>query len=314
MTIPLHAYWVVCPDAFGTDPALLAQAARLGGPERVVCVAWGEALPPPGGAVGVMLPDTRGDACAMGSMLAQLLEAHAPEAVLAPATVQGRTVLAWAAAKLETGLTADCTALSVTADGLLLQTRPAFGGRMIADILCREKRPQIATVRTVGLAPSEPGQAPALLLRPEIPARAYLRRVRNEPVEDGAALSDAEVIVVGGMGVGGKEGFALLGKLARLLGGAVGTTRAAVDAGYAPYRRQIGQTGRVVRPRLYIAVGVHGAVQHTLGMDGSRRVVAINRDRNAPIFSHADYGIVSDWRKPVEELIAELEREREHEV
>lgn len=312
MTTPAHAFWVVCLDAGETSLMLVEKARQLaGGRYPVACVAWGAPEDvPPGADAALLLPEAGGDPCSMGEQLAKVWKDCAPEAVLFPATVVGRAVSAWVAARLGTGLTADCTALSIDAGGLLLQTRPAYGGKLMADILCRDHRPQMASVRPKVLAPSGTKHEATPWTRAEVAAPAYLRRVGIERQDQGCALSEAEVVVAGGKGIGGSEGFLVLAELAGLLGGALGATRSAVDAGFAPYPRQVGLTGRVVRPRLYIAVAIHGAVQHTVGMDGAACVVAINHDPHAPIFRHADYGVVADWRTAVGEMIEELKKER----
>lgn len=257
------------------------------------------------------------DDCAQGTHIAEALRHIAPDAALFPATVRGRFLSAWVAAQLQTGLTADCTGLSVTPDGLLLQTRPAYGGNLLADILCKHRRPQLASVRP-GVFPlpdmgaTLPTSNPLPFVIDLMPASvpALLTRIGFVPGEGGPSLANAGVIVAGGRGVGGPEGFALLARLATLLGGAVAASRGAVDAGYAPYRLQVGQTGVTVRPNLYLMFGISGMVQHLVGMSGAGTVVAINRDPSAPIFDHADYGIIGDWRAAAEAMIRYLsERE-----
>lgn len=250
------------------------------------------------------------DDCAQGNLTAQAIERLQPDSVLFPATIRGRFLSAWAAARLQTGLTADCTALGVTDGGLLLQSRPAFGGNLTADILCKTARPQMASVRP-GVFPIPellPGAGgPVQRLDLALPA-ARLTRLRFTPAQNTVSLQAAKVVVAGGKGVGSRRGFEKLARLAQLLGGAVGATRSAVDAGYAPYACQIGQTGQTVRPKLYIAFGVSGMIQHTVGMDGAKTVVAVNRDRTAPIFSHADYGVAGEWETVCDGMIAALER------
>ncbi len=248
------------------------------------------------------------DDCAQGDCIASAIRQIGADSVLFPATVRGRFLSAWTAARLETGLTADCTALSVTEDGLLLQTRPAFGGNLTADILCKTRRPQMASVRPgVFPLPSVPVRAAVpqesvRMLRVQ-PLADYLIRRCFTPAQEAVSLQDADVILAGGMGVGSKRGFDKLFTLAHRIGGAVGATRAAVDAGYATYAHQIGQTGVIVRPRLYIGFGLSGAVQHTVGMEGAQTVIAVNPDRHAPIFRHADYGIAGDWEETADILI-----------
>ena len=249
------------------------------------------------------------DDCAQGDAVSAALYRLAPDSVLFPATVRGRFLSGWAAARLQTGLTADCTALGVTPDGLLLQSRPAFGGNLTADILCREKRPQMASVRPgVFPMPETEGNVPAAPIEKldVRPLRDYLTREGFTPAQNAVSLQDAQVIVAGGKGVGSRKGFDKLFRLAALLGGAVGATRSAVDAGYISYAHQIGQTGVTVRPRLYIVFGASGAIQHTVGMSAARTVIAVNRDRLAPIFRSADYGVAADWEETIDVMISEL--------
>ena len=249
------------------------------------------------------------DDCAQGDAVSAALYRLAPDSVLFPATVRGRFLSGWAAARLQTGLTADCTALGVTPDGLLLQSRPAFGGNLTADILCREKRPQMASVRPgVFTMPETEGNVPAAPIEKldVRPLRDYLMRTGFTPAENAVSLQDAQVIVAGGKGVGSRRGFDKLFRLASLLGGAVGATRSAVDAGYIGYAHQIGQTGVTVRPRLYIVFGASGAIQHTVGMSAAKTVIAVNRDRLAPIFRCADYGVAADWEETIDVMISEL--------
>ena len=249
---------------------------------------------------------TAEDDCAQGSRLAEVIEKTAPDIALFPATIRGRFLSAWAAGKLQTGLTADCTDLSVTEESLLLQTRPAYGGNLTAHILCREKRPQMASVRPGVFPPPDrreirPGAVCRFLDLPETAAKTAAAGRR--PLEGGVSLQKAEVIVAGGKGIGGREGFDTLFRLAEALHGAVGATRSAVDAGWIGYAHQIGQTGLTVRPKLYLAFGISGMIQHLVGMRGAETVVAVNQDRNAPIFQAADFGIVAPWRETAEYML-----------
>ncbi len=251
--------------------------------------------------------------CAQGSRAVQALEKLTPDIALFPATVRGRFLSAWAAARLGTGLTADCTGLELEENGLLRQIRPAYGNNLTAQILCREKRPQMASVRP-GVFPPPVGER----IRREAKALAMdFREERNRltltesvPPAEGLSLQDAPVVVAGGKGIGSREGFRVLQELAELLGGAVGATRSAVDAGWVPYSCQIGQTGTVVRPRLYLAFGISGMIQHTVGMNAAKTVVAVNTDRNAPIFRCADYGIIAPWRETAEYMIGKLKERK----
>lgn len=228
-----------------------------------------------------------------------------PEIVLFGATGTGRDLAGAIATHLPTGLTADTTELDVEPhpSRLLLASRPAFSEKMMATILCKQYRPQMATARA-GVFQSLPrddsrrGDIHTLdnpMKEEEIAARV-VEFIRETGIVD---LEETEVIVAGGRGLGGPEAFGLLKELADALGGEVGASRAAVDAGWVPHERQIGQTGQTVRPKLYFAIGISGAVQHTVGMTGSDVVVAINRDENAPIFQFAHYGIVGDLFKIV---------------
>ncbi len=245
------------------------------------------------------------DDCAQAERIADALRQLRPDTVLFPATIRGRFLSAWVAARLHTGLTADCTALSLTDAGLLKQVRPAFGGNLTAEILCRTARPQMASVRPGVFPIPQPVDGRVCALRPLKLAASpeRLERLAFTPAESGVSLQGAPVIVTGGKGVGSKKGFEKLEELAALLGGGVGATRSAVDAGWISYPHQIGQTGITVRPRLYLAFGVSGLVQHTVGMSSSSVVVAVNKDRNAPIFACADYGIVADWEETIDEWI-----------
>lgn len=292
---------------------LIARARTLSSEVVALCedeAACGACLAA-GADRAVLLPLSPDD-CAQGDLVAAALSELAPDSALFPATVRGRFLSGWAAARLGTGLTADCTALGVTEDGLLLQSRPAFGGNLTADILCRERRPQMASVRPgvfpmpelAGDAPAAPAQR--LDLRP---LRDYLTRAGFTPAQNAVPLQEAQVIVAGGKGVGSRKGFAKLFRLASLLGGAVGATRSAVDAGYIGYAHQIGQTGVTVRPRLYIVFGASGAIQHTVGMSAAKTVIAVNRDRLAPIFRCADYGVAADWEQTADVMISTLSKQ-----
>ena len=182
----------------------------------------------------------------------------------------------------------------------------------MADILCKDRRPQMASVRPdVFPTPTDPLEDIAPLERVREEAESYLTLLSRTPLAQAQALADAPAVIAGGKGIGSKKGFEKLERLAGLLGGAVGATRAAVDAGFADYSQQIGQTGRIVRPKLYIALAISGMAQHVLGMQGAQTVVAVNQDRHAPIFSYANHGIVADWEETVDAWIRAMEeRER----
>lgn len=236
---------------------------------------------------------------AYADALSHLVDMHKPEIVLAGATSIGRAFIPLVATRVRTGLTADCTMLGVDLERrMLLQTRPAFGGNIMATIICPGYRPQMATVRpgVMKSANPDPGRHGEIIkAAPPSPLASRTRLI--ETIEEAGHrinISEAEVIVSGGRGMGGEKGFKLLEELADALGGVVGASRAAVDSGWIPYPHQIGQTGRTVSPRIYIACGISGAIQHLAGMQSSDIIVAINKDPNAPIFSVADYGIVGD--------------------
>ncbi len=250
------------------------------------------------------------------AVLSELAGERKPEILLCGATANGRAFFPRTAALLHTGLTADCTGLEVDSRRrVLLQTRPAFGGNVMATIECPEHRPQMATVRPGVMARPDPGDARDVEVVAWQPSGALgCRRVqllrKTVQQEGGANLSEADVIVAGGGGVGGAEGFEIIAELARALGGVVGASRAAVDSGWAPYAAQIGQTGRVVQPRLYVACGISGAVQHLVGMQSAETIVAINSDPGAPIFEVADFGFVGDLRAVIPRLIRTIEDDR----
>jgi len=225
-----------------------------------------------------------------------------PEIILTGATVIGRSLIPRLAIKLETGLTADCTALDIDPEtGNLLQTRPAFGGNIMATILCPEHRPQMATVRHKVFKEAQPDESRSGEIIPidpnEIAIEEFAKTISERVVEsegEEISVTDADIIVSGGRGVGGPDGFIILRELANILGAAVGASRAAVDAGWIPYRNQVGQTGKTVAPKLYIACGISGAIQHKVGMQTADTIVAINKDKSAPIFDIADIGIIGD--------------------
>ncbi len=232
-------------------------------------------------------------------MLARLINEHRPEIVLAGATPIGRSFFPRVAARLRTGLTADCTALEIDREtGSLLQIRPAFGGNIMATILCPDNRPQMATVRPRVMKRGlydENRKGEIKYLNPEnIASRTRVLETIKEVSEVTVNLQEAEIIIAGGRGMGKPEGFKLLAELAEILGGAVGASRAAVDEGWISYSHQVGQTGKTVCPKIYIACGISGAVQHLVGMQSSDIIIAINKNPEAPIFNVATYGIVGD--------------------
>jgi electron transfer flavoprotein alpha subunit len=244
--------------------------------------------------------------------LVGLAQKYKPEIILLGATSLGRDLAGAVATRLGTGLTADCTVLEIDRETRLLkQTRPAWGGNIMATILCKKHRPQMASVRPRVMDMPEPAPARAgeiveekLGLKEEDVPQKFVEFIR----EPGQAvyLDKAEVILAGGRGLGCMENFDRLETLAGLLGGMVGASRACVEAGWVGYERQIGQTGQTVRPRLYIALGISGAIQHLVGMQTSDFIVAVNKDPDAPIFKVADYGIVGDVNEILPMLIDEF--------
>lgn len=248
--------------------------------------------------------------------LAEIARRFRPEIILAGATYLGRAFIPQVAAALKTGLTADCTAFDIDPERrLLLQTRPAFGGNIMATIITPRSFPQMATARPgvfKRLAEGYPqdGRVVRVDWSPG-DAASRSRFVRTvEEIKERLPLAEAEVIVAGGRGLKEAKHFRLLEELADLLGGAVGATRAAVDAGWISYAHQIGQTGKTVSPKLYIAVGISGASQHVVGMQSSDFIVAINKDPAAPIFQVANLGLVGDLFEIVPALIQEIKKDR----
>ena len=252
-----------------------------------------------------------------GKVLADFVEEHKPEIVLAGATAVGRSFIPKVAVRLGTGLTADCTSLDIDPEKrILLQTRPAFGGNIMATIICPEARPQMATVRhkVMKKAVYDPGRKGEIIQR-NIDGQGMNLRTRVievvEEIGDMVNIVEADVIVSGGRGLQEPKNFRLLEELAKTLDGAVGATRGAVDAGWIPYSHQVGQTGKTVCPKLYIACGISGAVQHLVGMQSSDVIVAINIDKEAPIFEVATFGIVGDLFEVVPILTQKLKELRE---
>ena len=241
-------------------------------------------------------------------VLARLIRQYRPEIVLCGATSRGRSLISRVAIDVHTGLTADCTGLGIDAEkGLLLQTRPAFGGNIMATVVCPNHRPQMATVRHKVMTEAEPdNHRTGEIIEKTYQGDTYRSRTRLldivEEIEETVNLADADVVVSGGMGLQRPENFKLVEDLAKVLGGAVGATRAAVDAGWKSYSHQVGQTGKTVGPKVYIACGISGQIQHLVGMQSSKTIVAINRDPHAPIFDVATYGIVGDLFEVLPEL------------
>lgn len=276
----------LCAVLLGHDISAHASMLVAHGADRVVVVD------------DPVLKDFNDDAYT--AVLSSLILKEKPEIVLSGATAIGRSFIPMVAARLGTGLTADCTGLDVDpVTRQLLQTRPAWGGNILATILCPNHRPQMATVRhkVFKKAESNQGQQGKIVIRDldgismDIKSRV-LKTV--EEIENTVNITEADIIVSGGRGVGSKENFNIISDLARTLGGAVGASRGAVDSEWIAYSHQVGQTGKTVCPKLYIACGISGAVQHLAGMQSSDVIVAINKDPYAPIFKAATYGIVGD--------------------
>ena len=248
-------------------------------------------------------------------VLTGLVQDHKPEIFLMGATPLGRDLAPRLSRRLDLGLTADCTELSIDPDsGALLQTRPAFGGNIMATIISHKSRPQMATVRP-GVMAALPADASRTgeIIRHEVELEAgdcllkILSQTRAK--KQGVDLGSARIVVAGGRGMGSEKEFRKLFDLADLIGGEVGGTRITVEEGWLPLERQIGQTGQAVHPELYFAFGISGAVQHSAGITGSRYIVAVNRDPQAPIFEVADYALIGDAQKIVPALIAAVGRE-----
>ena len=240
----------------------------------------------------------------------ELINEINPSIMLFGATTQGRDLAPVIASTLNTGLTADCTKLDINEKGQLAATRPTFGGNLMATILCKNY-PQMATVRPKVLqienvVVKETEYIEKYINLENVESRTKIVEFIKNIQETGITLNDADVIVAGGKGVKNEKGFNQLKELASLLNGVVGATRGAVDMGLADSSIQVGQTGKTVCPKLYIAVGISGAIQHQVGMCGSQKIIAVNNDEKAPIFDIADVGIVGDLNLIIPELINEL--------
>ncbi|MCK9224385.1 MAG: electron transfer flavoprotein subunit alpha [Candidatus Muirbacterium halophilum] len=246
-------------------------------------------------------------------IVTELVKKYKPEIVLFGATHMGRDLAPRVANKLLTGLTADCTALEICDETkLILQTRPAFGGNIMATIMCPDHRPQMSTVRP-GVMKLEEVENPnkiEMVKVNDIDFAHYINAVKIiesvKEIKHNVNLEDARIIISGGRGMGSKDNFEKLYSLAEKIGGEVGASRAAIEDGWAASERQVGQTGKTVRPELYIALGISGAIQHTAGMENSSYIIAINKDFSAPILKIADLGIVGDVNKILPVLEEEL--------
>ncbi|MBR3807089.1 MAG: electron transfer flavoprotein subunit alpha/FixB family protein [Lachnospiraceae bacterium] len=258
--------------------------------------------------------------------LASVIDTYKPEIVLVGATAIGRDLGPKVSARVKTGLTADCTVLEIGDFPLnplpnqeqkhnqLLMTRPAFGGNTIATIACPNTRPQMATVRPGVMQKREKIEGAKAVVEEFNPGftpnNQYVEILKVvKAVSDVEDIMDAKILVSGGRGVGSAENFKLLEDLAEVLGGTVSCSRAVVDSGWKPRDLQVGQTGKTVRPNVYFAIGISGAIQHVAGMEESDIIIAINKDETAPIFDVADYGIVGDLNKILPQLTANLKAE-----
>lgn len=243
-----------------------------------------------------------------------LIDKYGPTTLMIAATSDGRDLGPRIACRLKTGLTADCTSVDINEEtGDIAWTRPAFGGNLMATILCSNTRPQIGTVRPGVFKKSAAVTPHAEIIKEDfqVPAdqiRTELIRVIRSAAAEIVDLEGAEIIVAGGRGVKGPDGFEPVKALAEVLGGTVGASRAAVDSGWIGHAHQVGQTGKTVAPKLYIACGISGAIQHRAGISGSECIVAINKDREAPIFDVAHYGIVGDLFEMLPILTEEIRK------
>jgi electron transfer flavoprotein alpha subunit len=248
-------------------------------------------------------------------VLTELIKEKKPEILLAGATAMGRSFIPRVAVAVATGLTADCTGLDIGDDGLLYQTRPAFGGNVMATILCPRRRPQMATVRPMVMKKPDFDKERRGVVEPFAPSpKAVTSRVKVlETVtqdQETVRITEADVVITGGRGLQKAENFKILEEVALLLNGAVGATRSVVDEGWMPYSHQVGQTGKTVSPKLYLACGVSGAIQHVVGMQGSEIIVAVNKDPSAPIFDVVNYGVVADLFEFLPAFVKQIKEQR----
>lgn len=254
-------------------------------------------------------------------VVSELIEKEKPEIVIYGATTTGRDLAPRVAARIETGLTADCTGLEIDDyedskgnkyEKTLLQKRPAFGGNIFATIVSPEHKPHMATVRhgVMDMLPKDTERkGEVITIEPDIVEGDLVTIIQEITRQKKSVnLADAKIIVSGGRGVGGPEGFKIIREFAEYLGGEVGASRATVDSGWIDYSHQVGQTGQTVKPELYIACGISGAIQHMAGMKSSKKIIAINKDKEAPIFKIADYGLVGDLFQIIPKLIEGLKK------
>lgn len=249
-------------------------------------------------------------------IISHLITQYEPEIVLAPATTSGRTYMPAVAAITNTGLTADCTGLDIEeGSGLLLQTRPAIGGNIMATIKTPDRRPQMATVRPRTFRIPEPlDKGKGEIMTPNLDPELFHSSIEDLGItiqeEEGINIQDMDVVVAGGKGLKRPESFEMLKELGELLGGGVGASRPTVDAKWIDYPHQVGLSGKVVSPKLYIAGGISGAVQHLAGMQTSGKIIAINKDPEAPIFRVADIALCGDLFHILPKLIERIREER----
>lgn len=247
-------------------------------------------------------------------LFVQLIRKFRPEIILMGATTHGRSLAPRVSSRLNTGLTADCTSLAIDPERkIILQTRPAFGGNLMATIICPDHRPQMCTVRpkVMKALPADPSRKgdiidPAVVIPQETAVRV---KETVKTLTEAVNLAEADIVVSAGRGIGDPKNLHIIEELAEVLGGALGASRAVVDAGWAAYSRQVGQTGKTVSPKVYFACGISGAVQHLAGMSSADRIIAINKDPDAPIFKVAHFGIVGNVLEVVPAMTREF-RER----
>ncbi|PKQ67138.1 electron transfer flavoprotein subunit alpha [Labilibaculum manganireducens] len=246
--------------------------------------------------------------------ICQIINERKPESLFIGATTLGRDLGPRVSARVGTGLTADCTKIEIGENGEMLMTRPAFGGNLMATIVCKNHRPQMGTVRPGVLFAMDADESrTGAIVNYEVKFNAAKFRVKLlETVKEDNNLIDiteARILVSGGRGIGNKEGFEAMDALANTLNAEVSASRAMVDAGYIGHDRQVGQTGKTVRPDLYFAFGISGAIQHVAGMEDSDLIIAVNKDKHAPIFQVADLGIVGDAKQIIKKLTERLEKQ-----
>ncbi len=253
------------------------------------------------------LNGTGTEADAQGRGLAEAIGKFKPDIILAPGTVKDRSICSVAASLVGAGMTADCIEIGIH-DGMLVSTRPALGGSVVADIICPEKRPQISTIRPGSFTPYEmAGTQPEIVtFQANQPFKGTELLECCPAGRDRICLTESRILFAGGLGLGSAAAFGKLEKIAGRLGAGVVASRGAVNAGYAPYSRQVGLSGMCVGPEVYIALGISGAAQHMAGIRRAKKIIAVNTDPKAPIFQFADIGIVADWEDYTEGLLKTL--------